>query len=126
MKSARRLRERIENQTPTVGAIVTFHLWIGIVEIACEAGLDYLIVDTEHLKFDDDLVANVCAIGRMLDYPILIRPPSTDPTTIRLAMDKGPCGLLLPMVDNVAVLENIQEGVHMPPRGKRRPGGPGN
>jgi len=126
MKSARQLREKINNQTPTLGAIVTFHLWIGLVEIARESGLDYLIVDTEHQKFDDDLVANVCAIGRMLDYPILLRPPSTDPTTIRLAMDKGPCGLLLPMVDNMAVLDNIQEGVYMPPRGKRRPGGPGN
>src|SRR6266567_8870899 len=109
MKSAKQLREKIRTQTPTVGALATFHLWIGLVEIAREAGLDYLIVDTEHQKFEDDLVANVCAIGRMLDYPILIRPPSTEPTSIRLALDKGPCGLLLPMVDNMTVLENIQE-----------------
>ncbi len=126
MKSAKLLRENIKNQTPTVGAIATFHLWIGLVEISQKAGLDYLIVDTEHQRFDDDLVANICAIGRMIDFPILIRPPSTEPTTIRLAVDKGPCGLLLPMVDNVASLEAVQEGAYMPPRGKRRPGGPGN
>jgi 2-keto-3-deoxy-L-rhamnonate aldolase RhmA len=126
MKAARQLRERIKQETPTLGAIVSFHLWIGIVEIARSTGLDYLIVDTEHHRFDHELIADVCALGRMVDYPILIRPPSIDPTTIRLAMDAGPCGLLLPMVDDVSILETVKEGAFMPPRGKRRPGGPGN
>jgi 2-keto-3-deoxy-L-rhamnonate aldolase RhmA len=126
VKTARVLREKIANRTPLVGAIVTFHLWPGVVEIAKNAGLDYLIVDTEHIRFDEALVAEVCSIGRLIEYPILLRPPVSDFDTVRLAMDKGPCGLLLPMVDDIAILESVQDAVYMPPRGKRRPGGPGN
>lgn len=126
MKTAKILREKIQNRTPITGAIVTFHLWPGIVEIARNAGLDYIIIDTEHIRFDEALVSDVCMIGRMIDFPILLRPHATDAETVRLAMDKGPCGLQLPMVDDVTILENIQDGVYMPPRGKRRPGGPGN
>ncbi len=126
MKSAKLLREKIQNDQPALGTLVSFHLWAGVVEIALKAGLDYLIVDLEHHRFDAELVADVCAVGRLLDFPILIRPPSTELTEVRIAMDLGPCGLLLPMVNNAAVLDQVQQAVYMPPRGERRPGGHGN
>src|ERR1043166_3483482 len=126
MESAKILREKIQNETVTTGALLTFHLWPGIVEIARNAGLDFIIVDTEHMRFDDELVADVCAMGRLLNYPVLIRPPETEPGFVRLAADKGACGLFLPMVNDVATMDAVRDGLYMPPRGKRRPGGPGN
>ena len=41
-------------------------------------------------------------------------------------MDLGPCGLLLPMVESAEQLDGVRDGIYMPPRGKRRPGGAGN
>lgn len=127
MKSARILREKIQNtNATTLGAMATFHLWPGLVELSIRAGLDYLIIDLEHLTFNHQIVADACAIGRRADFPVLIRPPAAEFTPMRLAMDLGPCGLLVPYVENLETLGIIREAVYMKPRGRRRPGGPGN
>ncbi len=126
MKSARILREKIDSENITVGAITTFHYWPGLVELAIQAGLDYLIIDLEHLTHDQEAVATGCTIGRLADFPVLIRPPAAEPTTVRLAMDLGPCGLLVPYVESLETMQIIQDAIYMPPRGKRRPGGMGN
>ena len=127
MKPAIQLREKIADESRvTTGILCTFHFWPGLVEIAMRSGLDYLIIDLEHLTFDAEMVAEACAIGRRNDFPILVRPPAAEFTAMRLAMDLGPCGLLVPMVEEVETMDAIRDAVFMKPRGKRRPGGPGN
>ncbi len=126
MKSAQILKQKIQGNTLTTGLLATFHLWPGLVEMAMDAGLDYLIVDLEHVTFGDELVIQCCSLGRLMNFPVLIRPPNTNADTVRLLMDKGPCGMLLPSIHTVEMLNTVQEGVYMPPRGRRRPGGHGN
>lgn len=41
-------------------------------------------------------MAAVCAVGRQLDFPVLIRTVDCQYSTVRRAIDRGPCGLLLP------------------------------
>lgn len=126
MKSAQILREKIAGERLTLGVIITMHFWIDFIELARSAGLDYVIIDLEHLHHNEEAVATACAVGRMIDFPVLIRPPETTYSLVRLAADLGPCGLLLPQVRNAAMLDEVRDGLRMPPRGKRRPGGPGN
>jgi 2-keto-3-deoxy-L-rhamnonate aldolase RhmA len=127
MKAAKILREKIANRDRiTTGMLCTFHFWPGMVEMAMKAGLDYLIIDLEHLTHDSTMVAEACAIGRREDFAILVRPPAAEFTPLRLAMDLGPCGLLIPTVEDEATMRTIRDAVYMKPRGKRRPGGPGN
>lgn len=126
MKAAQILRDKINSGKPTIGVLCTFHFWIDFIEQARNAGLDYVIIDLEHLTHDHEKVASACAIGRMIDFPILIRPPETQYNPIRMAADLGPCGFLLPQVRSVATLDEARDALYMPPRGKRRPGGPGN
>lgn len=126
MKSAKILREKINSQAVTTGALVTFHYWPGIVEMSIRAGLDYLIIDLEHLTHNHEQVAEGCAIGRMMDFPVLIRPPQAELVPLRLAMDLGPCGLLVPYVESVATMDLVRDQAYLKPRGKRRPGGLGN
>lgn len=126
MTSARNLRDRIQRRQLTVGAIVTHHLWHELIEIARTAGLDFLIIDQEHVAFDEELVAAVCATARLLDFPVLIRPPESQYTFIRRALDKGAAGLLLPQVESMETVAEIRRAVFMPPHGRRRVGGPGN
>ena len=126
MKSARILREKIDNRSRTLGMLVMEHLWLGFLEIARNVGLDYLIIDLEHSQFSWDLVGDVCAVGRQLDFPILIRPPETTCSYVRRAADCGACGLLLPQVAGVEMLDEVRRGLYLPPRGQRRPGGRGN
>ena len=126
MKSAQLLREKLRKGDLTIGMIITTSLSLEMLEIATAAGMDYVIVDMEHVTHSDTLVADACRVGRMCNFPVLVRPPRTDAESIRLAMDLGPCGLLCPMVESVEQLNTIRDGAWMPPRGQRRPGGPGN
>jgi len=126
MKSAQILREKINSDRLTLGMLATFHVWPGIIETAMKAGLDYLIIDLEHVTWPADMVANYCAQARLLDFPVLIRPPQAEHVPLRLAMDLGPCGLMVPYVQGVETMQTVQDACCMPPRGKRRPGGFGN
>lgn len=126
MKPARELTRKIRQKAPVTGVIATYHLWTGLVELVRKAGMDYLIVDLEHGAFGEELVAEVCTIGRLLEFPVLLRPLYHEYPLLRRAMDLGPSGLLLPCVDSAETLDRVREGIRMPPRGRRRPGGPSN
>lgn len=126
MKAAQQLRDKITAGQITTGVLATDQLWPQLLEFLQLAGIDYLIADQEHGVHSDTLVAEVCAMGRQLDFPVLIRPIDTESSTIRRAMDRGPCGLLLPTVESAAELDRVRDCIWMPPRGRRRPGGPGN
>lgn len=126
MEPARRLRERIGNRELTTGVLITDHLWPDLIEVCLRAGLDYAIVDMEHGCASLETIAEACATGRRLGFPVLIRPRSNDYATLRLAIDLGPCGFLLACVESAADLDVVREAVCIPPRGRRRPGGRGN
>jgi 2-keto-3-deoxy-L-rhamnonate aldolase RhmA len=126
MEPALTLRRKLASGDLVTGALATRHFWPGLVEVVKNAGLDYLIIDLEHLTHDHESVVEGCAIGRLIGFPVFLRPPQAEFTAIRLAMDLGPCGLLVPCVESAETMQVIQDAVWMPPRGKRRPGGPGN
>lgn len=126
MTPAKTLREKIYRGEIVTGILATDHLWTDLVEVTQRAGMDYLIVDMEHGPATTELVAEVCATGRRLGFPVLIRPRSNDYTAVRHAIDLGPCGFLLACVESAADLDVVRDGIYLPPRGKRRPGGRGN
>lgn len=125
MRSAQILKEKINSNQLTMGMLATNHLWFELLEICRNAGMDYLIIDQEHVSFDEQLICDMCSTARQLDFPILIRPAEAEFTHVCKALDKGACGLLLPMVESVAILDEVQSACYTPPRGRRRPGGPG-
>lgn len=126
MQPAIALKNKLNSDQPVLGILITNHLWCELIEIALLSGLDYVIVDREHFPHDASTVAEACRIGRLSNFPILLRPLRTDEASIREAMDLGPCGLLLPMIETPEQLDEVQSGVYLPPRGRRRPGGHGN
>jgi 2-keto-3-deoxy-L-rhamnonate aldolase RhmA len=126
MEAARILKRKIDSGTPTLGILITNHLWPEIAEISLNAGLDYMIIDAEHGAFSPELIAEVCAVGRLMNFAVLIRPSTHEIATIRRTLDMGACGLLLPSVNGAEDLDEVRRGIYMPPRGQRRPGGLGN
>lgn len=126
MNPAVRIREKLERRELTTGLLAIDHVWIDLVEVCVRAGLDYLIIDMEHGPASTETVSDVCATGRRMNFPVLIRPRSNDYATIRHTIDLGPCGFLLASVESAADLNAVADAVWMPPRGRRRPGGTGN
>ena len=126
LTTGKNLKSLLETNEPVVGLMATDHAWPHLVEICQGAGLDYLVIDREHGSFSDELVAHICQIGRLSNFPVLVRSISSETSMIRRILDLGPCGILLPNVESDEELDRVQQAIQMPPRGKRRPGGMGN
>ncbi len=126
LTSGKNLKASLKTTSPVIGMMATDHAWPLLVETCQIAGLDYLIIDCEHGSFSNELVAHICQVGRLVDFPILVRTISCETSVIRRTLDLGPCGILLPNVRSTQELDQVQAAVQMPPRGTRRPGGMGN
>ena len=126
MQPAIDLKKKLASGDVVVGALMTNHLWPEVVEVAIAAGLDYLIADAEHMGHSHEVLVEVCRMGRLANFPVLLRPQRTDRESIGIAMDLGPCGFLLPLVESAEQLDGVRDGAYLPPRGRRRPGGAGN
>jgi len=126
MKPAIQLKEKLAGTDLVLGVLITFHLSLELIETAMRAGLDYVIIDLEHLDHGEERVVDACRLARLANFPALIRPPTTDTATIQRIMDLGPCGMMLPMIECPDQLDAARDGIYMPPRGQRRPGGHGN
>jgi 2-keto-3-deoxy-L-rhamnonate aldolase RhmA len=126
LKPAADLKKKLDTQEPVIGLMATDQAWPFLVEICKNSGLDYLVVDREHGAFSDELVSHLCQVGRLMDFPVLVRAVSCEMSVVRRIVDLGPSGLLLPCVESTDELDQVQQAVQMPPRGRRRPGGMGN
>jgi 2-keto-3-deoxy-L-rhamnonate aldolase RhmA len=126
MEPAKRLRDKVARHELVTGILAIHHLWPELIEVCQRAGLDYLIIDMEHGPFAPESVAEACATGRRLGFPVLLRPRANDYANIRLAIDLGPVGFLLACVESAEDLNVVRDGIYLPPRGRRRPGGLGN
>ena len=126
MEAARGLKAKLAGDQVVLGVLAIDHVWTDLVELCQRGGLDYLIVCMEHGSADTDLVAEVCATGRRMNFPVLVRPRSNDYATLRLAADLGACGFLLASVESAGDLDIVRDALYTPPRGRRRPGGMGN
>ena len=87
MEAARIPKHKINSDTVTTGILVSNHLWLELVEISINSGLDYLIIDSEHGAFSPELVGDVCAMGRLMDFAVLIHPIDHSISTIRKTID---------------------------------------
>ncbi|QDT34837.1 HpcH/HpaI aldolase family protein [Thalassoglobus polymorphus] len=126
LTTGRELKQKLATDEPVVGLMATDHAWPFLVEICQKSGLDYLVIDSEHGDFSDELVSHICQIGRLANFPVLVRTISCEMSIVRRVIDLGPCGILVPSVESTTQLDEVEQAICMPPRGRRRPGGMGN
>jgi len=92
-------------------------------EIMANAGYDWLIVDMEHGPVPlGQAQAMVTAIRTTGTVP-LVRVPWNDSASIQLALDSGPHGVLVPMVNSVADAARAVSDARFLPLGARSWGG---
>lgn len=126
MKPAIALKRKLEQNELTLGVLATEYVWPDMVRTFIEAGLDYVIIDMEHGPHDQSTVADICTMGHLAGFAVLIRTISADVDVVRRAADLGPCGIMIPTVESTEQLDSAAQALWMPPRGRRRPGGRGN
>ena len=121
---ARSLKEKLKTQDPTIGTMMTFDFWAGYLEIYKRAGLDFVLVDLEHGSGGLRTLEELCRTGRLLDFPVIVRPEAAVFHLLRKYMDMGANGFMIPWVEHEDQVDTVRSAIYTPPRGRRGPGGP--
>jgi 2-keto-3-deoxy-L-rhamnonate aldolase RhmA len=121
---AANLKQQVRSGRLTLGPMMTFDFWPGYLEIFKAAGMDFALLDLEHgcasLRQGEEL----CRTARLLDLPLIVRPEGSRYHLVRKYLDMGAAGLMIPWVDRCDQVEEVMNGMFVPPRGRRGPGGP--
>lgn len=114
-----RLAARLQAGAPAKGA----WLFTGspdVAEILGGAGFDALVIDHEHTPGGiETAVHQMRAIRAAGDTTLLLRLGALDDASVKLALDCGAEGLLLPNVESAAQLRELVAACRYPPRGRR-------
>ena len=105
---------------PQLGTLLTID-HPTVMEVARFAGFDWLWVDAEHGRYNEQsaaLCSAICSGGP----PVFVRIPDHASTTIQRYLDAGCAGLIVPQVSTVEEVDAIANAALYPPRGRRSVG----
>ena len=71
-----------------------------LIEVLSQSDLDFVCLDAEHAPFDRSAIDACCAMGRALDFPVLVRVGDGSAREILQALDCGAVGIVVPHVDS--------------------------
>jgi len=92
-------RTRAERGEVQLGTWITLTRTPGVLTLLQAAGLDFARVDMEHSPFSMETVADMAALARALDFPLVVRPPEGSREWITRLLDAGVWNLHVPQVD---------------------------
>jgi len=93
--------------------------WGNLPVLAKSAGLDFIIVDTEHGGFDYGVLSSMLMNARLADLFCIVRLGDNSRKEITRLMDMGAAGLLLPMTETAEDIKAVVRYAKYSPAGKR-------
>ena len=113
-----RLKQRLCASEVVIGAQLRFGV-PAIAELFGKAGFDYVVFDTEHAPQPPiGVQAQLQGLASSEATPI-VRVPNNDPDVIRLYLDMGAGGVLVPFVNSAEEAHCAAEVCRYPPQGTR-------
>jgi 2-keto-3-deoxy-L-rhamnonate aldolase RhmA len=91
----------------------------GILTLLQAAGLDFARIDMEHGAFSMETVADMAALARALDFPLVVRPPEGSREWITRLLDAGVPNLHVPQVDTPEQAARVAGYARYAPLGER-------
>lgn len=83
------------------------------------AGLDFVLIDTEHSAFSTSEIADLVAWFRATDIAVFVRVPQVQYHWIARTLDLGAMGIMVPNVKNAAEVKAIVDAAKYAPLGQR-------
>lgn len=105
------LKQRMASGERLVGTFIKTAAY-EVIEVLAHSGLDYLILDGEHAPFDRARMDQCLAIGRALNFPLLVRTHDTEPSSILRVLDSGAVGVVVPHVNTVEKAASIAKSAY--------------
>ena len=84
-----------------------------------QAGMDFMILDTEHGGFDYSGMAALIMMAKQTQLPIIVRLADNGRRDITKVMDMGADGLLLPMTNTADDIRQVVRYARYAPAGQR-------
>ena len=112
------VREKLKAGKPTIGCF----LGLGSPNVAglmAHAGLDWLVIETEHNGLDSAEVEHMLMAVAGTDVVPIVRVPSSNRVYIQRALDMGAMGVLVPMVKSAEEARAVVSATRYPPEGAR-------
>ena len=116
------LRDRVRAGETVLGCFLTWPV-AGLVELSALAGLDFLVLDTEHGFFTIESVETMAIAADAAGISAIVRVSSCAAAEIGRCLDAGTAGLLFPRGDGAAAIRSAIESAQYPPAGRRGLGG---
>ena len=110
--------EKIRRGEATLGCFVGLGS-PNVVELLGHAGLDWLVLETEHNGLDAAEVEHLLRAASTTEAVPIVRVPSAEAVYIQRALDTGALGIMVPLVRSVAEVEAIVRATRYPPQGAR-------
>jgi 2-keto-3-deoxy-L-rhamnonate aldolase RhmA len=114
---------------PMRAALAAGHVQIGtwinlirtpsVLTLLKATGLDYARLDMEHSPPSIETVADMAALARALDFPLVVRPPAGNREWITRLLDIGVWGLHIPQVDTPDIAREVVQAARYGPAGLR-------
>jgi 2-keto-3-deoxy-L-rhamnonate aldolase RhmA len=92
-------RQRLLSRVPLAGTFLKTPA-LQLIEVLSQSDLDFVCLDAEHAPFDRSAIDACCAMGRALDFPVLVRVGDGSAREILQALDCGAVGIVVPHVDS--------------------------
>jgi 2-keto-3-deoxy-L-rhamnonate aldolase RhmA len=83
------------------------------------AGLDFARIDMEHSPFSMETVADMAALARAMNFPMVVRPPHGNREWITRLLDAGVWNLHVPQVDTPEQAREVAACCRYAPLGDR-------
>lgn len=114
------LREIFKRDTVSLGMLIGIPTPT-IVDIVTTAGVDYVMLDTEHCSYGLDVLEHMVYAANHRGAGTLVRMANPDPDLIARVLDIGVDGLKFSKVESRQEAERIVEFCRFPPLGSRSP-----
>ena len=118
MQLAAQLRQKMADGV-VLGSFVMEFRTPAVPIVLANAGMDFIIIDTEHGWFDPETVRGLMDIGPRAQICPIVRVPTTHRSEITHALDNGASGLLFPMIRTMDDVLEAVEASKYPPLGQR-------
>ncbi len=99
-------RQRLLSRVPLAGTFLKTPAY-QMIEVLSQSELDFVCLDAEHAPFDRGAIDACCAMGRALDFPVLVRVGDSSAREILQALDCGAVGIVVPHVDSAAKAADV-------------------
>lgn len=113
------LKEKLKAGEKIYGIMIRMERSPGIVVIARNAGLDFLLYDCEHSCYGDETLHDLFVTHRMAGLPGLVRVPQLSKDYVSRFLDYGATGVMVPMVNTSAQAEELVTWSKYAPVGDR-------